>query len=114
MLLPLLATPLPSPSGAVLEPAADGCPGGWYRGAYLESVLRYARRRDGNGGRVANPFFDGAPWQIQEAVMYAEDEEERWHVYRSQVNEDRREAAERKRAAERTAQKGGRRRGSRR
>lgn len=38
--------------------AAGGCPGSWYRTAFVESVLRYYRRRDDHGGRVANPLLD--------------------------------------------------------
>lgn len=69
-----------------IEDAVDGCPGGWYRTSYANSVARYTRRRDSNGGRVANPFFDRAPWQVQAAVMYLEGEQERWNSYRDEVN----------------------------
>ena len=34
-----------------------GCPGSWYRTAFVESLLRYYRRRDRNGGRIDNPHF---------------------------------------------------------
>lgn len=71
------------------EPTADGCPGGWYRTRYMDSVFTYVRRRQTDGGRVANPRFDAAPWQVQEAVMYLEHEEERWHAYRDKMTHQR-------------------------
>lgn len=86
-----------------IEPAEDGCPAGWARSPYVDSVTRYLRRRTKDGGRVANPFFDRAPWQVQEAAMHLEDEQERWHIYRAEVDADRwereREARARKNGA---------------
>lgn len=34
-----------------------GCPGAWYRAGFVDSVLRYYRRRDRNGGRVENLLY---------------------------------------------------------
>jgi hypothetical protein len=86
------------------EATADGCPGGWYRTGYVDSVDRYRRRRTEHGGRVANPFFDSASWQVQEAALYLEHEQERWHAHRAEMNH---EAWERKQSA--AAKKAGRR-----
>jgi hypothetical protein len=93
------------------EPTADGCPGGWYRTAYVNSVARYTRRRTGDGGRVPNPFFDRASWQVQEAVMQLELEQERFAVHRIEANH---EAMERKRKRDAAARKGRGRHGARR
>jgi len=86
-----------------IEPAADGCPAGWARSPYVDSVWRYVRRRTQDGNRVPNPFFDRAPWQVQEAAMTFEDEQERWQSYRQEVDADRwrraDEEARRKRGA---------------
>ena len=79
-----------------LEAAGDGCPGGWYRSPFVDSVIHYQRRRTEGGGRVPNPFFDRAPWQVQAAVLYLEQEEERWAAYREEINAARRRAGPRK------------------
>ncbi len=34
-----------------------GCPGAWYRTAFVDSLLRYYRPRDRNGGRIENPLL---------------------------------------------------------
>lgn len=46
--------------------ACEGCPGGWYRSAFVESLLPYYRRRDGKGNRVSNPNLDscGDPFVV--------------------------------------------------
>lgn len=36
----------------------EGCPGGWYRTAFIESLRPYMRRRDEKGGRVSNRLLD--------------------------------------------------------
>jgi hypothetical protein len=72
-----------------IEPAADGCPGGWYRTPYVDSLAKYVRHRTDTGGRVHNPFFARADWQIQEAVMFFEHEQERWEAYRREVDRQR-------------------------
>lgn len=41
-----------------LEPTDEGCPGAWYRTAFMVSLLRYYRARDEHGGRVSNPALD--------------------------------------------------------
>ena len=87
-----------------IEPAEDGCPAGWARSPFVNSVWRYVRRRTKDGNRVANPFFDRATWQAQEAAMYLEEEQERWNDYRQRVDQDR---WERKRAAEEAKRKHG-------
>jgi hypothetical protein len=71
------------------EDPTDGCPGGWYRSPYADSVARYRRRRVENGARVPNPLFDRAAWQIQAAAMWYEHEQERFSAYRSRVDADR-------------------------
>lgn len=41
---------------APCEPIAEtGCPGAWYRTAFVRSLDRYYRRRTDGGGRVENP-----------------------------------------------------------
>ncbi len=34
-----------------------GCPGAWYRTAFVDSLLRYYRRRDHHGNRIENPLL---------------------------------------------------------
>ena len=34
-----------------------GCPGAWYRTAFVDSLARYYRRRDRNGNRIENPLL---------------------------------------------------------
>ena len=34
-----------------------GCPGSWYRTPFVQSILRYYRRRDRHGNRIDNPFL---------------------------------------------------------
>jgi hypothetical protein len=72
-----------------IEPAEDGCPAGWARSPFVESLDPYVRRRVGEGHRVPNPFFDSAPWQVQRAVLYLEIEQERWAAYRAEVDHQR-------------------------
>lgn len=90
---------------APLEDPRIGCPGAWYRTPYIDSLDPYYRRRDGNGGRIENPRFDAADWQIQKAIMLIEEEEERWHRYIS--NEQHQRAQKRaEKLAEENAAKG--------
>ena len=81
------------------EAWGDGCPGGWYRSDYVTSVIPYLRRRDDGGGRVRNPLFDNAAWQVQQAAMHVEHHEERWHAEISELLAERarREDEKRKR-----------------
>jgi len=74
-----------------LEPECDGCPGGWYRTAFVDSLDPYFRRRTGEGARVPNPRFDSADWLVQDAVMYFEEEQERLIAYRDMLAEKHRE-----------------------
>lgn len=67
------------------EDPDDGCPGAWYRSAFVSSVLPYLRRRDDHGGRVVNLMLDRTDDELLvELVSYAEDEQERWEAYRAQ------------------------------
>jgi hypothetical protein len=63
------------------EPVEDGCPGGYQRSAFVWSIDRYYRRRDDHGGRISNPHLDRCDdFLVLDAVMYAEDEEERCRI----------------------------------
>jgi hypothetical protein len=88
--------------GKPREDIEDGCPGAWYRTAYVDSVDRYTRARTKGGGRVHSPPFNDAPWQVQSAVLYLESEQERCIRFVDGIAADRLEAAmkrdERKRA----------------
>jgi hypothetical protein len=82
--------------GQPLEDPADGCPGAWYRTAFVDSVDKYTRRRIENGARVSNPAFRKAPWQVQAAVMYLEAEQERAIRFVDAIAADRLEARRKK------------------
>ncbi|HEY8378998.1 MAG TPA: hypothetical protein VIK91_21045 [Nannocystis sp.] len=61
----------------------DGCPGAWYRTPFVASVLRYARRVDGNGGRVPNRLLDLCDDELViEAVEALEAAEDAWRYER--------------------------------
>jgi hypothetical protein len=79
--------------GKPREDIEDGCPGAWYRTAYVDSVDRYARERTKGGGRVDNPAFTHASWQVQAAVMYLETEQRRCIAYVDGIAADRLDAA---------------------
>lgn len=66
------------PWRAPWERPDEGCPGGYQVCGFVLSVLRFYRRRDKAGNRVANPLFDGADWLVQTAVMYLETVEDRY------------------------------------
>lgn len=53
----------------------EGCPGAWYRTAFVESLLRYRRRPCEGGGRVVNPLLDRC---TDEWIIEAIAELERW------------------------------------
>lgn len=53
----------------------DGCPGAWYRTAFVQSLLRYRRRPCEGGGRVSNPLLDRC---ADEWLLDAVAELERW------------------------------------
>ena len=63
---------------APCEPIAEaGCPGAWYRAGFVDSVLRYYRRRDENGGRIENLALRGCVDPlVHEAVMTLESYED--------------------------------------
>lgn len=83
-----------------IEPPEVGCPGAWYRSPFIDSLYPYMRRRTSVGDRVQNPRFDAADWRIQEAVMYLEAEQERWHAHVNDVQFERsKQAAANKQAA---------------
>lgn len=71
-----------------VEDPRDGCPAGWARSPFADSVARYVRTRTKDGGRVPNRFLDapGTPWQVWEAVYYLEYEQDRWERYRDEVD----------------------------
>ena len=49
----------PESAPKVGDPCTDetGCSGAWYRTAFVDSVLRYYRRRDKQGNRIDNPLL---------------------------------------------------------
>tara|TARA_Y100000310_G_scaffold138352_1_gene137329 strand:+ start:1458 stop:1835 length:378 start_codon:yes stop_codon:yes gene_type:complete len=60
------------------EDPRDGCPYGLGMGRFTASVLRYARRRTKDGGRVPNRYYDRCSDPlIIEACHYLEYEQER-------------------------------------
>lgn len=67
------------------RPEVDGCPGGWYQTAWVESVLRYARRSDGEGGRIPNRLLDLCTDELViEAVERLEVHEDAWRAERQE------------------------------
>lgn len=56
------------------ESLVDGCPGGWYRCEFLDSLRPYRRRMIEGGGHDANPLLDRCDhWLVLEAISYYED-----------------------------------------
>jgi hypothetical protein len=112
---PIDAVEVPGNNSAThpAEPASDGCPGGWYRTAYVGSVIPYLRRRTDGGGRVSNPVFDRANHLIQAAALEVEREQERWHGRIAELSSERAraQAEKRKREAKTRGPRGHRRRG---
>lgn len=54
-------------------PSETGCPGAWYRTAWIGSLLRYRRRRDRNGNRIENPLLTRCTDELViEAVLLLE------------------------------------------
>lgn len=54
-----------------------GCPGAWYRTAFVDSLLRYYRRRDRNGNRIENLLLSRCTDELViEAVTALEDYED--------------------------------------
>lgn len=59
----------------------EGCPGAWYRTPFVESLLRYYRRRDDQGNRVPNPALDRCEDHlVHEAVLELEHHEDAWRA----------------------------------
>jgi hypothetical protein len=59
----------------------EGCPGAWYRTAFVASLLPYRRRPDSNGGRVSNPALDRCDDPlVHEAIDYMESHEDWAHA----------------------------------
>jgi hypothetical protein len=69
---------LPQNWQAPYEDPKNGCPGAWYRTRFVDSVVRYARRRTDAGARVPNRRLERTDdWLIHDAVAHLELEEER-------------------------------------
>jgi hypothetical protein len=69
--------------GVIDRPTEDieneGCPAGWVRSPFVQSVQRYTRAPTENGGRVSNPLFDRCDDDLViEAVLELEMHEGRW------------------------------------
>ncbi|MCY0985970.1 hypothetical protein OV203_02440 [Nannocystis sp. ILAH1] len=59
--------------------ADEGCPGGWQRAPFTESVLRYRRRPAEGGARVPNRLLDlQVDELVIEAVEFLEVHEDAW------------------------------------
>lgn len=64
------------------EDPLEGCPGGWYRSRFTDSVLAFARRRTEGGGRVSNPFFDRCEDElVLQLVLYLEHQQEAFEAW---------------------------------
>jgi hypothetical protein len=88
------------------EPAAEGCPGAWYRTETALSIEPYLRPRIGSadapGGWVPRPLYDQAPWQVQAAVHIFERERDRCLAHWADERERRARAAREVKAAQQT------------
>ena len=61
----------------VEEPDEIGSPGAWYRSAFVDSIMRYYRRRDDSGNRIANPTYEYSEDPlVHEAVILLETHED--------------------------------------
>lgn len=69
------------------EVVSEGCPGGWYQGnPFVDTVLKYVRRRIEGGGRVPNHRRDACTDRIiLEAAEYFENEQERCIDHRNDL-----------------------------
>lgn len=68
------------------EDPAEGCPGGWPRSTFVESVYPYLRRRTSTGNRVQNLMLDRSDDDLLvELVQYAEQQQEHWENYRAEI-----------------------------
>lgn len=60
------------------EEPSEGCPAGWVRCEFAESVMPYLRTRTEHGGRVPNMRLDDCEDRlVKDAVLYFEECEER-------------------------------------
>lgn len=82
------------------EDPEGGCPAGWRRSAYVQSVAPYFRMRAAGGVRVSNPLLDRCDDPaILAAVLMFEQQQERCIAHTEEV-----EATERARRAEQAQQ----------
>ena len=93
--LPILPPPGGRYHGAPINPKLpwedpdDGCPSGWSRSRFVESLYPFLRRRDAQGGRVANPMLDRCDDDtIIQLSMLFEHEQERWENYKLEALSD--------------------------
>lgn len=64
------------------EDPAGGCPGGWYRSRFTDSVRPFLRMRAEGGNRVTNPFFDRCDDDlVLQLVMYLEEQQEAYEAW---------------------------------
>lgn len=75
------------------EDVADGCPAGWHRSVFAESVARYLRTRGEGGVRSSSPVLDlTSDRTIREAVQYYERYEDKLLGWRHRLDAERRRA----------------------
>jgi hypothetical protein len=68
------------------EEFTEGCPGGWYRTPYVDSVLVYLRTRSEHGVRNQNHYLDATTdRRVLDAVYYVEREQERLFARRAEL-----------------------------
>lgn len=71
------------------ESNVDGCPGGWYRTPFFDSVARYIRPEGGPGQYSPNLMLERCDDDlIIEAVHYFEACRQRWHTWSNKVVSD--------------------------
>lgn len=59
------------------EHVEDGCPGGDQRSRFVQTLMRFYRRRDANGNRVANLMLDRCSDDlVLQAIAYYEAEQD--------------------------------------
>jgi len=64
------------------EPHDDGCPGGWYRCEFIDSIHQYRRTRAEGGMRADNPLIHkDTDRLLLEAIQYLEKQEEAAMAY---------------------------------
>lgn len=75
------------------EEPSEGCPAGWARCAFAESIVPYIRNRTEHGGRVENMRLSECEDRlVKDAALYYEDCEERLSGYRQRLIAQRMEA----------------------